>query len=366
VSELRTQLEPAADSGRLDEAYAMLAESDITLSARGLRNVARVIGGTIHIQTDPPGATVLLTRLSSTGNAFPPTRLGESPIRDQLVVAGDYVATAERAEYESLALTVGVGVGDTISLVRTLVSQGWNASRMAYVGEGVVVGPVADRYTGQSIPAFLIDRHEVTNEDFQAFVADGGYGNPDLWPDSILIDDRFVPWGEAIGRLVDRSGLPGPRDWSGGTFPGDRAKHPVTGVSWYEAQAYARWLGKRLPTMAQWWRAALGDADQPYPWGGDHSTLDVRSNFSMSATTAVDEHASGASPYGAFDMAGNVREWIAGTADAARYPAIGGSWQDPTYMFYTPNIDRFPPGYANEAIGFRLVKDVPASPSEED
>ena len=366
VNELRNRLEPAADSGQLDEAYAILAESDIALSVRGLRDVAHIIGGTIHIQSDPPGAAVRLTRMSSPERVFPPTSLGESPIRDQLVVAGDYVATVERAGYEPLVVTVGVGVDDTVSLVRTLVSQDWNASRMVYVEEGLVVGPVADQFTGQSIPAFLIDRYEVSNEDFQAFVADGGYGNPDLWPDSLLMDDRFVPWVEAMAHLVDRSGLPGPRDWSGGMYAGDRAQHPVTGVSWYEAQAYARWAGKQLPSLAQWWRAALGDADQPYPWGGDHTTLDVRSNFSMTATSAVDGHLSGASPYGAFDMAGNVREWLAGSANAVRYPAIGGSWQDPTYMFYTPNIDRFPPGYANEAIGFRLVKDVPDSPSEED
>ncbi|HXV86300.1 MAG TPA: hypothetical protein VD793_06360, partial [Gemmatimonadales bacterium] len=64
--------------------------------------------------------------------------------------------------------------------------------------------------------------------------------------------------------------------------------------------------------------------------------------------------------YGAMDMAGNVREWLVGDTGDSRHPAVGGSWQDPTYMFYTPNIERFPPGFASEAIGFRLVRPVPS------
>jgi formylglycine-generating enzyme required for sulfatase activity len=131
-------------------------------------------------------------------------------------------------------------------------------------------------------------------------------------------------------------------------------------VSWYEAAAYAKWLGKQLPTLAQWWRAALGDVDRPYPWGSDFATLDQRANFSMTATTPVDRFAAGMSPFGVHDMAGNVREWLAGDPGAARYPAIGGSWQDPSYMFSTPNIDRFAPGFTSEAVGFRLVKLVPS------
>ncbi len=193
-----------------------------------------------------------------------------------------------------------------------------------------------------------------------AFVADGGYRDRALWPDTLRLQGVSVPFEAAGETFVDRTGLPGPRTWTGGTFAGDRAQHPVTGVTWYEAAAYAQWAGKQLPSMPQWWRAALGDVDRPYPWGSDFSTLDERANFSMMATTPVDRLAAGMSPYGAHDMAGNVREWLAGPAGAERYPAIGGSWQDPSYMFYTPNIDRLAPGFTSEAVGFRLAKPVPS------
>jgi formylglycine-generating enzyme required for sulfatase activity len=66
------------------------------------------------------------------------------------------------------------------------------------------------------------------------------------------------------------------------------------------------------------------------------------------------------STYGAYDMAGNVREWLAGDPGEERVPAIGGSWQDPSYMFNTPNIERFAPGFTSEAVGFRLVKAAPS------
>ena len=359
VAELRQRLEPAARSGRLDDVYATLAESGVPLSARGLRDVALLVGATLDLRTDPPGASVTLTRTTAPDRGVAAAALGTTPAR-RLVVAGSYVATVERPGVEPLTFTLSAAVGDTIAVRRTLVPEEWGATGMVYVEEGAVVGPVAAESAGQVVPAFLIDRTEVSNEAFGAFVADGGYRNPTYWPDSLWVDGQLLPRAAALAQLVDRTGLPGPRHWSGGTFPADRPGHPVTGVTWYEAQAYARWAGKALPTLAQWWRAALGDTDQPYPWGGDHTTLDARSNFSMTATSDVRAHPSGASPFGAFDMAGNVREWLdgpRGTDD--RYAAVGGSWQDPTYMFYTPNIERFPPGYANEAIGFRLVKQPP-------
>lgn len=357
VRELVAQLQPAADSGRWDEVYTLLRAAGIPLSARGLGSIAAVVGGRITLETDPPGALVTLTRVPATndGNVIP---LNTSPIRNQLAVAGDYIAQARLAGYEDLSFIIHVPAGDTVTVRRTLVNESWDAGGMVLVEAGFVMGPVADDYAGRETPAFLIDRYEVTNEAFMAFVGDGGYRDLAFWPDTLQLQGVSVPFETAVQTFVDRTGLPGPRTWTGGTFAGDRARHPVAGVTWYEAAAYAKWAGKQLPTLAQWWRAALGDVDRPYPWGSDFSTLNERANFSMMATTPVDRLAAGMSPYGAHDMAGNVREWLAGRPGAARYPAIGGSWQDPSYMFYTPNIERFAPGFTSEAVGFRLAKPV--------
>jgi formylglycine-generating enzyme required for sulfatase activity len=359
VRALAAQLQPAADSGRWDEVYTSLRAADIPLSARGLGGIAAVVGGRISLETDPPGALVTLTRVLATNDANG-VSLDPSPIRNHLVVAGDYIAQAQLAGHEDLSFSIHVLPGDTLTVRRALVNESWDAEGMVLVEAGFVMGPVAGDYAGREIPAFLIDRYEVTNEAFMAFVADGGYRDRAFWPDTLQLQGGSVPFETAVQSFVDRTGLPGPRTWTGGTFSGDRARHPVAGVSWYEAAAYANWAGRRLPTLAQWWRAALGDVDRPYPWGSDFATLDQRANFSMTATTPVGRLAAGMGPYGAYDMAGNVREWLTVDPGAERYPAIGGSWQDPSYMFSTPNIERFAPGFTSEAVGFRLARPVPS------
>jgi hypothetical protein len=359
IADLERQIRPAAQSGRLDDVYAALQEAGVPLSARGLRETAAQVGGVLSLESEPAGASATLTRATS-GTATPaPVSLRTTPVRQQLVVAGSYVVSLERAGHHPLSFTLALAVGDTVTIHRTLVDSAWNVPGMVEVKAGRVVGPLAAQFAGVEVPAFLIDQNEVTNEAFMAFVADGGYRNADLWPDTLVLAGRRLPWRAAMAALVDRTGLPGPRNWTGGTAPDGRARHPVTGISWYEAAAFAKWSGKSLPTLAEWWRAALGDSDTPYPWGSDHQTIDERSNFSMMGTTEVASLRTGTSPFGANDMAGNVREWLAGEPGDSRYPAVGGSWQDPTYMFYTPNIERFAPGFASEAIGFRLVRPLP-------
>ncbi|MGH7637100.1 MAG: formylglycine-generating enzyme family protein, partial [Gemmatimonadaceae bacterium] len=195
-----------------------------------------------------------------------------------------------------------------------------------------------------------------TNAQYQRFVSSGGYRDPRFWPDSMLMRGRTLPRDSAMRQLVDRTGLPAPRQWSGAAFPQGYGEHPVTGVTWYEASAYARWAGKRLPTQVEWWRAALADGSLPFPWGKDGATVDQRANFGLVGTAPVGSFAAGMSPYGCHDMAGNVREWLADrTPGRERHLVAGGSWQDPSYMFELAHMEHFEPSYSSAAIGFRLV-----------
>ena len=116
------------------------------------------------------------------------------------------------------------------------------------------------------VDSLYMDRYPVTNEQFQAFVDAGGYEQSSIWHPEVL---------PAVLDFVDKSGMPGPRLWNNGRYPPGKAKHPVIGVSWFEACAYARWAGKRLPTDAEWvkaasWPVALGTSkrrQRRYPWG---------------------------------------------------------------------------------------------------
>ena len=159
--------------------------------------------------------------------------------------------------------------------------------------------------------------------------------------------------------FTDRTGLPGPREWRNQEFPEGEARHPVTGVSWYEAAAYAEYAGKALPTLWQWEKAARDGQWTHFegvvmPWvlvAPTASSYD-RANSYGRGTEPVDAFAFGISPYGAYNMAGNVGEWILNERGAG-YGAMGGSWEDAGYIFNSgearPAID------ASGAVGFRLV-----------
>ena len=104
--------------------------------------------------------------------------------------------------------------------------------------------------------AFAMDRHEVTNREFKRFIDAGGYRRAKYWA-SLSIDGRELSFKEAIARFTDRTGRPGPSTWEVGAYPPGQDDYPVSGVSWYEAAAYAEWAGKSLPTIFHWNRVAF-------------------------------------------------------------------------------------------------------------
>lgn len=181
---------------------------------------------------------------------------------------------------------------------------------MALVPEGVVPQISSDGSLSMiEVRAFHMDRCAVTNERFSRFVEAKGYEDLELWPQEV--------W-PSLMRFVDRTGKPGPAGWSDGRYPAGLAEHPVVGICWYEAAAYARWAGKRLPNSAEWRKAAGwperlqgGDCLQ-YPWGDLFDTK--RANLwcsGLGKTTPVDAFPAGDTPSGIRQLCGNVWEWIA-------------------------------------------------------
>jgi formylglycine-generating enzyme required for sulfatase activity/tRNA A-37 threonylcarbamoyl transferase component Bud32 len=348
---------PAAQAGRYDEVSRRLESSGMDIGDRRLAAVARVAAGTLTVTTDPPGASVKVTRVSpiadfSTHRAV---QLGRSPVERQTLVAGDYLVRLAATGFQPLEVTVTVGVGWDGRLERTLVPDDSAHRGMVLVDAGTTPAAAAPG----TVAAFLIGRYEVTNEQFLAFIAAGGYGDQRLWPETLVVSGRRLPREMAVQRFTDQTGLPGPRGWSQGMFPHGEADHPVVGVSWYEAAAFARWAARRLPTQAQWYRAAVGDGVGVFPWGNDAANAEARANFGLVGPRPVGSFPLGVSPFGCYDMAGNVREWLVDSAAEGRRLATGGSWQDPSYMFEPSHVEGFDPGYAGPAIGFRLVSTMP-------
>ena len=198
---------------------------------------------------------------------------------------------------------------------------------------------------------YLMDLHEITNRQFKAFVHAGGYNRREYWPTVFMSGGRAISWDSAVARFKDKTGRPGPSTWQAGDYPSGQADMPVGGVSWYEASAYAKFAGKSLPTIFHWARAAnIGAARYIVPG----------SNFAGSGPTRGSNWL-GISPYGVFDMAGNVREWCENTAGGDERFILGGGWSDPVYGFTD--------GYAQPAMnrdpinGIRLVKYVHDEPT---
>ena len=162
------------------------------------------------------------------------------------------------------------------------------------------------------VEGFFLDRFPVTNRQYYEFVAAGGYREMPLWETKI--------W-PAVLDMVDQTGMPGPRYWTNGVYLPGEEELPVVGISWYEASACARWLGKRLPTDAEWVKAACWpvptDSDalahRRYPWG---DTMDrSRANLWGSGpnrVVSVHDFAEGASVGGVYQLVGNVWQWTSG------------------------------------------------------
>ncbi|MCS7469299.1 formylglycine-generating enzyme family protein [Stieleria sp. ICT_E10.1] len=157
--------------------------------------------------------------------------------------------------------------------------------------------------------SIYLDRWCVTNADFHRFVQAGGYENVSLWPEQILA---------SVLKFVDKTGQPGPAFWENGRPAKATAAHPVVGVSWYEANAYAQWVGKRLPTSAEWQRAGTWGStgsdslkESKYPWGNSFDPQFANTWASgRHQTVSVHECQGGNTPNGIRQLIGNVWEWM--------------------------------------------------------
>ena len=195
-----------------------------------------------------------------------------------------------------------------------------------------------------TLPEFFIDRYEVTNAEFKRFVVEGGYRRKELWKHPFEDNGRILSWEEAMTRFVDRTGRPGPATWELGVFAPEKENHPVEGVSWYEAAAFAEYSGKTLPTVFHWARAAATRSL--------FSGILTMSNFASKETVPVGS-LRGLGAWGTYDIAGNVDEWCINAVGSDRY-MLGGSWRDPAYQYREE--DAAAPMARREGMGFRLIR----------
>jgi dienelactone hydrolase len=212
--------------------------------------------------------------------------------------------------------------------------------------EAVVYLPFLDYAAGPpsaELGSYLIDTHEVTNRQFKEFVDAGGYRRRELWKHEFVEGGKAIPWEQAMAMFVDATGRPGPATWELGTYPEGKADFPVTGVSWYEAAAYAESVGKRLPTVYHW-RAASSAMNS--------GCVVTGSNFSGSLAP-VGSYRGSLNLRGLYDMAGNAREWCSNASGEERV-TLGGAYVSPAYSFF--DTDLRVPFDRSGTNGFRCIK----------
>jgi dienelactone hydrolase len=202
---------------------------------------------------------------------------------------------------------------------------------------------------------FWLDRYEVTNRQYREFVDQGGYRKPGYWKQPFAKDGRVLSWREAMALFGDATGRPGPATWEAGTYPEAEGEFPVGGVSWFEAAAYAEFADKELPTFHHWFKA----------FGPERVNLfaDIAqySNFGGKGPVAVGA-LGGMSPFGTFDMAGNVQEWCWTESRGKRY-LLGGGWTDSPMQYLADNATRSP--WARARVhGFRCARYMAPLPPE--
>jgi serine/threonine protein kinase/formylglycine-generating enzyme required for sulfatase activity/dienelactone hydrolase len=302
----------------------------------------------VSIASSPPGATVEIQDYLLPNSEW--YRLGETPITNITIPTGcfrwkvskqgvgEFVSAPETYEQMNFALDSEQAAPPGMSWVD---GRPW-ASFIQFVG------PVG----GYTLPSFYIDRFEVTNRQYQEFVDSGGYAKRELWPDKFVEDGRELSWSEAMDTFRDSTGRPGPSTWEGGHYPEGQADYPVSGVSWYEASAYAAFAGKSLPAFAQWYLTAPPD-EGPY--------IIRASNISLNSLAPVGAFR-GLGPYGTYDMAGNVREWVQNDAGENRKFILGGAWNSQSYFYSDP--EALSPFDRSPTNGFRCVRNTAPLPQD--
>ena len=354
-----------AGKGEDDAAFALAHQAEQVIpNDPTLLKIWPDISLEISVHTSPEGADVYMKQYRADDGGW--QYIGSSPIEHLKIPFGNLRWKVTKLGYDTLEATsytrekvTGRGGSGrslifpeygTTTLNLSLDANGTIPDGMVRIPGGTVNLELERFYDLPpiEIPDYWMDRYEVTNKQFKQFVNSGGYQKPGYWKQPFVENGGTLSWEEAMSKFKDKTGRPGPSTWEIGNFPEGQADYPVTGVSWYEAAAYAEYAGKDLPTVFHWSNAVL-----------DYSSFDIipMSNFSDHGLSAVGRF-QGMGPYGTYDMAGNAKEWCRNATANNRF-ILGGAWNEPSYMFNAPDAQS--PFERAPNFGFRCVKYPPGT-----
>lgn len=323
------------------EAFDLMIEAEKTLpNDSTLKNLWPKVALKRSYETNPAGASVYWKDYNDVNGEW--KLLGKTPLKDIWFPRWFTRLKIEKPGFRTI-------YSPTVRNLK-LDSMGAYPEEMVKVYASVsnmnIVG--LEQHGGKNVSDFLMDIHEVTNKDYKKFVDAGGYREKKYWDYPFVSENKELAWEQAINLFIDKTEKPGPATWEAGTYPDGKDNHPVTGISWYEAMAYAKFAGKKLPTVYHW--SMVADAFNT--WG-----IIPKSNFNGTGTVLVGSM-EGISNWGVYDIAGNAREWCSNESDKKGQRFIlGGGWNDATYAYndgyIQSEMDR------SVTNGFRCMKELP-------
>lgn len=199
-----------------------------------------------------------------------------------------------------------------------------------------------------TLPAFWMDIHLVTNQQYRDFCEATERSTPSHWKQRVVKEKKtFFRRKKTVSRTLG--------------FPEELADHPVVNIRWDDAAAYAEWTGKRMPTEQEWEKAARGEDGRLYPWGDEFVKDACNHNEVIGGTTPVGYFKKYPSAHGCHDMAGNVLEWTSSSFEDGEESRVlrGGSWYHYELMVTTTYRFRVSPlARLENMIGFRCAKDA--------
>ncbi len=213
---------------------------------------------------------------------------------------------------------------------------------------GAVTEPI-----GGSHVRHPVDGRLMAKVDGSVFLS--GPGNEPIWLPTFYIDVYPVTNAE-YARFLAATGHTPPPHWTDGRPPEHLSDHPVVFVTWNDATAYVEWAGKALPSGQQWEKAARGTRGTVYPWGDQPTPAkcNVREN-GVGSTTAVNCYQSGVSPYGVFDLCGNIWEWCSTQTKPGRHELKGGAWTSPFLRATPSSFNDAAASMCDDDTGFRCT-----------
>ncbi len=352
----------------LPEIQKLIARDDYTAAFKlvsraakhdpDVRELESQVSGFISVETAPSGAEVFIKDYSNITGEW--DRIGRSPLQKVRVPRYYKRWKIELPGYEPVEGARMIYRPPSPAVIKVRLDKAGTIPAGMVRIQGGKFTPRLGGLDGKTHPElpladYLLDRYEVSNRQFREFIEAGGYSKREFWKQRFVKDGRELAWEEAMKLFVDKTGRPGPATWEAGDCPPGQNEYPVTGISWFEAAAYAEFAGKSLPTVYHWnW--AIVSPDDPDIFTHDYLGLIIPlSNFAGRGTAPAGIF-QGMTPHGVYDMAGNVKEWCWNETPEGQRLILGGAWNEPQYLF--PNADQYPPFLREANFGFRCMKQL--------